>query len=135
MDRGISRSIAVSNYVSEQMDEFRKTAPIHVVEPPYNIFEREIEEVVLPYSLNNDITTLAYAALCRGLLSGKMTRNRQFQGDNLRGQMDPKFQPERFDQYLEAADRLDRFARENYDKTVRDLAVRWVLDKGAGIAL
>jgi aryl-alcohol dehydrogenase-like predicted oxidoreductase len=135
MDKGIIRSIAVSNYVPEQMDDFRKTAPIHAVEPPYNIFEREIEYDVLPYSLDNNITTLAYGALCRGLLSGKMTRDRQFQGDDLRGQMDPKFQPERFDQYLEAADKLDRFARENYNKTVRDLAVRWVLDKGASIAL
>ena len=134
LDEGKIRSIAVSNYSPEQMDRFRKVAPIHVVEPPYNLFEREIEQDVLPYSLENDIKTLTYGALCRGLLSGKMNKDREFKGDDLR-QADPKFQPNRFDQYLEAANRLDAFARKNYDKTVRDLAVRWVLDKGASVAL
>ena len=134
LDEGKIRSIAVSNYSSEQMDQFRKTAPIHVLEPPYNLFERGIEDDVLPYSLDNDIKTLTYGALCRGLLSGRMSKDREFQGDDLR-KMDPKFQGERFDQYLEAAQKLDAFAQKHYNKSVRDLAVRWVLDKGASIAL
>lgn len=134
MDEGKIKSIAVSNYSPEQMDEFRKFAPIHVCEPPYNIFEREIEEDVLPYCRAEDIKTLTYGALCRGLLSGKMTGNRKFEGDDLRN-MDPKFKKGRFEQYLDAAQQLDQFARENYGKNVRDLAVRWILDKGASIAL
>jgi len=134
LDEGKIRSIAVSNYSPDQMDEFRKTAPIHLNEPPYNLFERDIEQDVLPYSQEQDIKTLTYGALCRGLLSGKMSKDRAFKGDDLR-QMDPKFQPNRFDQYLEAVDKLDAFAKKNYSKTVRDLAVRWILDKGADIAL
>ena len=134
LDEGKIRSIAVSNHSPHQMDRFRQTAPIHMNEPPYNLFEREIEEDVLPYCQNNDIKTLTYGALCRGLLSGKMTKDREFKGDDLR-KMDPKFQPDRFDQYLEAAYKLDEFAQKNYNKTVRDLAVRWVLDKGASVAL
>jgi aryl-alcohol dehydrogenase-like predicted oxidoreductase len=134
VDTGKIRSIAVSNFSPEQMDEFRKTAPIHVCEPPYNLFEREIEEDVLPYCQNNDIKTLTYGALCRGLLSGKMSKDRVFEGDDLR-KVDPKFKPDRFNQYLDAANALDQFARENFNKNVRDLAVRWVLDKGADIAL
>ncbi len=134
VEQGKIRSIAVSNYSPEQMDEFRKTAPIHVCEPPYNLFEREIEKDVLPYCRENNIKSLTYGALCRGLLSGKMTSDREFKGDDLR-KMDPKFQEDRFKQYLNAANELDEFARKNYNKTVRELAVRWVLDKGADIAL
>jgi aryl-alcohol dehydrogenase-like predicted oxidoreductase len=133
-DQGKIKSIAVSNYSPDQMDKFRKTAPIDVCEPPYNIFEREIENNVLPYCKKNDIKTLTYGALCRGLLSGKMDRKREFQGDDLR-KMDPKFKPDRFEQYLNAANELNKFAQKNYNKNVRDLAVRWVLDKGADIAL
>ena len=39
----------------------------------------------------NNIVTLAYGALCRGLLSGRMTAQTQFSGDDLR-KSDPKFQ-------------------------------------------
>ncbi|MGM0497616.1 MAG: aldo/keto reductase [Bacteroidota bacterium] len=134
VDDGKIKSIAVSNYSPGQMDQFRKVAPIHVCEPPYNIFEREIEQDVLPYCQENDIKTLAYGALCRGLLSGKMSADRNFDGDDLR-KMDPKFKGERFHQYLDAAQKLDQFARDNYGKNVKDLAVRWILDKGASIAL
>jgi aryl-alcohol dehydrogenase-like predicted oxidoreductase len=134
VDAGKIKSIAVSNYSPKQMDQFREVAPIHFCEPPYNIFEREIEEDVLPYCQAEDIKTLTYGALCRGLLSGKMSSDRKFEGDDLR-KMDPKFKQGRFEQYLDAAQQLDQFARENYGKNVRDLAVRWILDKGSSIAL
>ena len=71
---------------------------------------------------------LLYGAICRGLLSGKMTSDTTFQGDDIR-KVDPKFNEERFSQYLDAVDRLDKFAQENYGKRVIHLALRWVLDK------
>ncbi|NIR52018.1 aldo/keto reductase [candidate division KSB1 bacterium] len=132
---GKIRSIGVSNYSPEQMDRFREAAPLHTTQPPYNLFEREIERDVLPYCRDRNITTLTYGVLCRGLLSGKMQSDTKFTGDDLR-KVDPKFQPPRYAQYLQAVDQLDRFAREHYDKRVIHLAVRWVLDQpGASIAL
>ena len=76
------------------------------------------------------MAVLAYGALCRGLLAGRMTPATRFAGDDLRLK-DPKFQPPRFRQYLRAVERLDRFAQENYRKRVIHLAVRWVLDQSA----
>ncbi|MEC9492062.1 aldo/keto reductase [Flexistipes sp.] len=128
VEKGKIRAIGVSNYSTEQMDEFRKTAPIHTSQPPYNMFERQIEDDILPYCLENNIVPITYGAICRGLLSGKMTENKIFEGDDLR-KIDPKFKGDRFKQYLSAVDKLDKFARENYGKTVMDLAIRWVLDK------
>ena len=134
-EEGLIRAIGVSNYSPEQMDAFREAAPLHVSQPPYNLFEREIEEDVLPYCHEAGISTLNYGALCRGMLSGKMSKDRDFEGDDLRND-DPKFQGGRFDQYLEAVDKLDRYARENYDREVIHLAVRWMLDRpGASVAL
>jgi aryl-alcohol dehydrogenase-like predicted oxidoreductase len=134
LKEGKIRAIGVSNYSPAQMDEFRKVAPIHTVQPPYNLFERAIEKDVLPYAHRHQITVLAYGALCRGLLTGKVTTATQFQGDDLR-KIDPKFQEPRFGQYLAAAKALDRFAQERYGKTVLPLAVRWILDQGGTIAL
>jgi aryl-alcohol dehydrogenase-like predicted oxidoreductase len=132
---GKIRAIGVSNFSPAQMDEFRKVAPLHAAQPPYNLFERAIEQDVLPYCRYHEIALLAYGSLCRGLLSGSMTRSTRFAGDDLR-KNDPKFSSSRFEQYLAAVERLDRFAQERFDRRVIHLAVRWVLDRGdANIAL
>ena len=75
-----------------------------------------------------------YGALCRGLLTGKITAKTEFKGDDLR-KVDPKFQQPRLGHYLAAVARLDAFARERYGKTVLALAVRWLLDRGKIVAL
>jgi aryl-alcohol dehydrogenase-like predicted oxidoreductase len=134
--QGKIRAIGVSNYSAKEMDRFRAIAPLHTVQPPYNLFEREIERDVLPYALGHGITTLTYGALCRGLLSGAMNAGRQFSKDDLRKSSDPKFQQPHFAEYLDAASKLDAYAREHFGKRVIHLAVRWLLDQpGVGVAL
>jgi aryl-alcohol dehydrogenase-like predicted oxidoreductase len=130
------RAIGVSNYSPAQMERFRAVAPLHTIQPPYNLFEREIEADVLPYALKHGITALTYGAICRGLLSGTMRADRQFSKDDLRKSNDPKFQAPHFAEYLDAASRLDAYAREKFAKGVIQLAVRWLLDQpGVGVAL
>ena len=129
LKEGKIRAIGVSNYSPAQMAEFREVAPIHAVQPPYNLFEREADHDVLPYAVQNDIAVLCYGALCRGLLTGTITRETKFMGDDLR-RNDPKFQEPRFSQYLAAVTSLESYARERYGRGVLALAVRWVLDQG-----
>jgi aryl-alcohol dehydrogenase-like predicted oxidoreductase len=132
--QGKIRAIGVSNFSPAQMDVFRAVTRLDAVQPPYNLFEREIEADVLPYARVAGLAVLSYGALCRGLLSGRMTAATTFKGDDLR-QVDPKFQGERFRQYLAAVDDLKKLARERFGKSVLALAVRWVLDQGPTIAL
>ncbi|NNC24385.1 aldo/keto reductase [Salinisphaera sp. USBA-960] len=132
---GKIRAVGVSNFTPAQMDQMQSIVDIDVVQNPYNLFERDIESDVLPWAERHNSRLLAYGALCRGLLAGRMYRDRQFEGDDLR-QSDPKFMQPRFDQYLAAVSELDTFARERYGKTVLDLAIRWILDAyPASIAL
>jgi aryl-alcohol dehydrogenase-like predicted oxidoreductase len=132
---GKIRAIGVSNFSPVQMDAFRAVAPLHTVQPPYNLFERGIESSVLQYCRDNGIKTLVYGSLCRGLLSGRMNAKTSFPADDLRSS-DPKFQLPRFRQYVTAVENLDRFAQENYNKRVIHLALRWLLDRpGVGAAL
>jgi len=122
-------ALGVSNFSPQQMEAWRRVAPLHSTQPPYNIFEREIESDVLPYALNQKLIVLSYGAICRGLLSGKMSRDRKFEGDDLRLQ-DPKFLEPRYSQYLAAVDLLAKHAQANYGKSVLAFAVRWILDRG-----
>ena len=116
------------------MATFRTAAPIHAVQSPYNLFERGIEKDVLPYARRAGITVLGYGALCRGLLSGKISANTRFEGDDLR-KADPKFQQPRLNQYLAAVHDLQRLAQVRFGKSVLALAVRWILDQGGTVAL
>ena len=132
---GLIRAIGISNYPPEQMDRFMSVSELHTVQPPYNLFERQIDRDVLPYVCEKNLSALAYGPLCRGLLTGKMQPDTKFTGDDLR-KADPKFQPPRFAQYLNAVQQLDDLAQKKHGKRVMDLAVRWVLDQpGVSAAL
>jgi aryl-alcohol dehydrogenase-like predicted oxidoreductase len=132
---GKIREIGVSNYSVEAMELFRRVAPLASAQPPLNLFEQEAEQKILPWCRKNGVATLTYGALCRGLLSGAISQNTKFKGDDLR-KTDPKFQPPRFEQYLKAVNLLDQYARQRYGKSVLVLAVRWVLDQpGVSVAL
>jgi aryl-alcohol dehydrogenase-like predicted oxidoreductase len=133
-EQGKIRAIGVSNFSVAQMERFRRVAPLHVLQSPYNLFERDIEGEILPYCRANRIVTLGYGALCRGLLSGRMQADTTFDGDDLRS-MDPKFQPPRLTRYLAAVEQLALLARDRYSTRVVHLAVRWMLDQGISVAL
>ena len=105
-----------------------------LVQPPYNLFEREIEAEILPYCRRTASRRLAMARYAAACSPAGCAAETQFKGDDLR-QNDPKFQPPRFAQYLAAVERLDRLAQERYGKRVIHLAVRWLLDQGITTAL
>jgi aryl-alcohol dehydrogenase-like predicted oxidoreductase len=134
LQQGKIRAIGVSNFSVLEMERFRRVAPLHVLQPPYNLFERDIEADLLPYCRKNKIATLGYGALCRGLLSGRMREDTTFDGDDLR-RTDPKFRKPRFAEYVTAVQKLERLAQQRFGKRVIHLAVRWMLDQGITTAL
>jgi len=132
-ESGKIRAIGVSNYSPEQIREFADVTALDSNQPPYNLFERGIETDILPTCKKHDVALITYGALCRGLLSGKMSPEREFVGDDLR-QYDPKFKEPRFSHYLRAVERLEQIA-QRHGRSVLHLAVRWVLDMGSSVAL
>lgn len=132
---GKVRALGVSNFSVAQMEEFRNVTPLASDQPPYNIFEREIDQEILPWCDANRIAVLTYSSLCRSLLGGRVHRGMIFDNREIRA-IDPKFQEPRFSQYITAVEQLTKIARERYGKSVVQLAVRWVLDRpGVSVAL
>ncbi|MGD2084289.1 MAG: aldo/keto reductase [Chromatiales bacterium] len=133
-EQGAIGAIGVSNYTPDQMHRFRAEAPLHFCQPPYNIFERAIELDVMPYCQRHGIVLMTYGALCRGMLSGKMSRDRRFHGDDLR-RLDPKFNEPRLSQYLNAAARLKDLARSRFGCGLAAFSLRYVLEKGIPVTI
>ena len=132
---GKVRALGVSNFNVAQMEEFRAIASLASNQPPYNLFEREIDRAILPWCAANGVAILTWSTLCRSLLAGRVTRGMSFDAKDIRS-VDPQFREPRFSQYITAVERLAAFARERYGKTVLELAARWVLDRpGISVAL
>ena len=125
---GKIRAVGVSNYSSDQMNRFSEICKLNTNQPPYNLFERGVDDDVIPYCTENGITLLLYGALCRGLLGGKLKANSEFRGDDIRN-VDPKFQKPVYQKYLNTVKKLDDFANEKFGINVLHLSVRWILDK------
>lgn len=132
---GKVRAVGISGCSPQEMERFGAAARIATVHPPYNVFEREVEKDVLPWCSAHGIPALAFGALCRGLLSGRMSPETTFEGDRLR-EKDRKFHAPDYHAYLAAVAALDAFAREVFGRTVLELAVRWLLDRpGISVAI
>jgi aryl-alcohol dehydrogenase-like predicted oxidoreductase len=132
---GKVRALGVSNFNAAQMEAFRHVAPLASDQPPYNIFEREIDAEILPWCASNGVAVLTYSSLCRSLLGGRVQRGMKFDDGDIRA-VDPKFQQPRFGQYMTAVEQLTELARERYGKSIIELAARWVLDRpGVSVAL
>ena len=132
---GKVRAIGVSNFSVRQMEEFRAVAPLVSNQPPYNLFERQIDAEILPWCHANSVAVLTWSSLCRSLLGGRLTRAENAPAGHVRS-FDPKFRAPRFSQYMTAVERLTVLARERFGRSLPQLAVRWVLDQpGVSVAL
>lgn len=134
MKEGKIRAIGVSNMSNTQIDEWRKTAPVHTIQPSYNILENKLFEDQLPYAAANNIAVLGYSSLSRGMLSGKYYVGMKFREGDMRASDDPKYQGQNFENHIAAVDALKEYAKQ-FNMTVAELAVRWCLDKGVSCAL
>lgn len=132
---GKVRAIGVTELGAEEAERLHAVTPVATAQLPYNFFEREAEGDLLPWCGRRGVAALACGALCKGLLSGKLSPELTFEGDALR-ETDPKFRSPRYHGYLAAVAALDAFAREAFGRTVLELAVRWLLDRpGVAAAL
>ncbi|WP_106476197.1 aldo/keto reductase [Phytohalomonas tamaricis] len=126
-DSGKIRAVGVSNFTPDQINEFEQICRADVIQPPYNLFERGIEEELIPFLEDRDVTVMTFSALCRGMLSTSSLDDKQ--QDIFVRSADPKWQEPRLTQYRSALHMLEDFARDNYGKHVVHLALRWLIDR------
>jgi aryl-alcohol dehydrogenase-like predicted oxidoreductase len=125
VQEGKIRYVGVSNYDAGQMREFEKTRKIDTLQPPYDLFRRDIEQEILPYCQEHEIGVLVYGPLAHGLLAGRYTPQKTFASDDWRSKS-PAFHGENFERDLRVVDRLKGLA-ERQGITVAQLAIAWVL--------
>jgi aryl-alcohol dehydrogenase-like predicted oxidoreductase len=129
MAEGKIRHVGVSNFDVEQMQTFEEALPVETLQPPYDLFRRDIEAEVLPYTAVHDIGVLIYGPLAHGLLSGTLRPDTRFARDDWRSHS-PMFQGETFDRNLRVVAGLAALATE-LGFTLPQLAIGWTLTNPA----
>lgn len=111
---GKIREYGVSNWNAEQMRLGHSVGgAFATLQPPYSLINRDIEAEVLPYCQANDMGTLVFSPLHKGLLTGKYKAGDTF--TDLR-ENNPDFQGERFAKLTEAIKEAGEIAKK-YDLT------------------
>jgi len=76
--QGKIRAIGVSNFTLDWIRRAAAAAPLASNQPTYSVLQRGIESDVLPYCRDNNIATICYSPLERGLLAGAVPPDRKF---------------------------------------------------------
>ncbi|WP_423129249.1 aldo/keto reductase [Gaoshiqia sp. Z1-71] len=129
---GKVRYAGVCNYTAEQMEEAGKSIALVSNQVPYSMVKRGIEHELVPYTLKNQKSILAYSPMERGLLTGKMKPGHQFgKGDHRAG--NPYFTNGNIRRVNAFLDKLKPLADEKH-ATIGQLVIRWTVEQ-AGITI
>jgi aryl-alcohol dehydrogenase-like predicted oxidoreductase len=105
--------------------------PISDLQIEYSLLSRRIEDKILPTCRELGIGVTAYGVLSRGLLSGRWHADAPAAAGDFRGQI-PRFSGANLDHNLTLVDAL-RTVADAKGATVAQLAIAWVLSRGADI--
>nr|WP_255648141.1 aldo/keto reductase [Pseudalkalibacillus hwajinpoensis] len=124
-DQGKIKSIGVSNFDLEQLKEANQDGYVDVLQSHYNLFHREAEEDLLPYTAEQGISFIPYFPLASGLLAGKYDEKTTF--DDFRSK-NPLFQGEAFKANLKKVDQVRNIANAK-GVEVPHLVLAWYLTR------
>jgi aryl-alcohol dehydrogenase-like predicted oxidoreductase len=124
---GKIRYVGASNFSVAQLHRAQRIHPVASLQPPYNLFQREIEPELMAYCAAQKIGILPYSPLRVGLLSGKFTLERwlNLPRDDWRLQYDD-YRDKRFQINLAFVEKLGSVAAR-HARPVSQIALAWVL--------
>ncbi|MBD2092169.1 aldo/keto reductase [Microcoleus sp. FACHB-1515] len=123
--QGKIRAIGVSNFSRNQLAEAMQYGRVDSLQPPYNLFWRGVEQDLMPYCVEQNISIVAYSPLAQGLLTGKFKADHQFQEGDIRLK-NKLFKGENYDRAQAALDQL-RPVADRYRCTLGQLAIAWLI--------
>ncbi|TCP29401.1 aryl-alcohol dehydrogenase-like predicted oxidoreductase [Scopulibacillus darangshiensis] len=126
-DQGKIRAIGVSNFSIDQLKEANQDGYVDVLQSEYNLFKREAEKEILPFTKEHNISFIPYFPLAAGLLGGKYNKKTTFDDGRAKN---PLFQGEAFERNLEKVDELREIANEK-GAEIAHVVLAWYLTRDA----
>lgn len=125
-EEGKIRAIGVSNFSLEQLKEAMEITHIDALQPEYNLLQRKIEDGLLSYCADNQISVLSYNSIAKGILSGVFHFNGvKLDAEDFRNEK-PLFFPENLETEKPLMNSLKAVAQV-HNGTISQIAAAWVL--------
>ena len=121
------RGWGLSQVTKETIQKAHELTPVTAVQNLYSLLERDCEDDVFPYCLDNQIGVVAFSPIASGLLSGKVTSETKFEGDDVRKFL-PQLTQENIVKNQPIIDILHQFAKEK-EATPAQISLAWMLHK------
>ena len=126
---GLIRGWGLSQVEVDSISKAHKITPVSAVQNLYNILERDCEEKIIPYCLENNIGFVPFSPVSSGILSGKITTSTQFEKvDDVRAWLVPQCQKENIKGNQPIVDLVLKLAKKK-GATGAQISMAWMLKK------
>ena len=116
-------------------DTIRRAAGVHPIaalQTEYSLWERSVEQEILPAVRELGIGFVAYSPLGRGFLTGKIRSVEDLEEGDARRQRFPRFERENLEANLALVEQVEAVA-ERHGATPGQVALAWVLSRGEDV--
>ena len=131
VEAGKVRYFGLSEAAAATIRRAHTTFPVSVLQSEYSLWERGLDDDVLPTVRELGIGLVPYSPLGRGFLTGDVRRAEDYPATDYR-RNDPRFQGEHYDQNVKAAEAVRELA-EAKGVTAAQLALAWLLHQGQDV--
>jgi aryl-alcohol dehydrogenase-like predicted oxidoreductase len=122
---GKIRAIGASNVSQSDLENYIGAGSLDAIQERFSMIDREIERDLLPLTIKDDVSTLSYSSLALGLLSGTVSPERVFSGDDQRKD-NPRFSVANRRKVSEFADAI-RPVAERHSASIAQTVIAWTL--------
>jgi aryl-alcohol dehydrogenase-like predicted oxidoreductase len=131
VEEGKVRYLGLSEAGEKNIRRAHATHPISALQSEYSLWERNLEERIIPLLRELGIGLVPFAPLGRGFLTGTVQRAEELPANDFR-RNDPRYQGANFDANVRAASAVRELAAGK-GATAGQVALAWLLHKGRDI--
>lgn len=124
---GKVRFLGLSEAGEETLRRAHKIHPISALQSEYSLWERNLEQGILPLLDTLGIGLVPFSPLGRGFLSGNITRAEEYPPTDYRHN-DPRFEGKNFDDNIQIVKKVAALAHRK-QATPSQIAIAWILHK------
>ena len=128
VNEGKIRFLGLSEAGADTLKKAHATHPIAALQSEYSLWERGIEEEILPICQDLGIGFVPYSPLGRGFLTGQISSRDDLPEDDYR-RNDPRYSEENFDQNMKLVDVVREVAGRHHCSPAQ-IALAWLLAQG-----
>jgi len=129
--QGKVRYLGLSEAGEQNIRRAHATHPITALESEYSLWERNLDQQIIPLVRQLGIGLVPYCPLGRGFLAGNVRRAEEYPPTDWR-RTDPRFEGQNFDANMRAAS-IVREVASAHAATPAQIAIAWLLHKGDDI--